>query len=168
MIGTENMLLNSGRDCWKIDRLQMSKCTVALDQTSTDWTDPACTPHPDILSPAQVPPPLPGGTETHSAAGLVLLSPQSSGVEEWERGRSSPPHSLRYHLKWECLPSAPPLCSHICSPSPISTSLRTPVLAQGLPLCSASARRSCPCELNNPYDFPATWHQNSWEGLHSM
>lgn len=37
-----------------------------------------------------------------------------------------------------------------------STSLRTPALDPGLPLCSASARRHHPCEFNNPCDFPAT------------
>lgn len=124
----------------------MSKCTIAPDQTSVDWMDPHLAHLTHASPPVLSSPPFPGGSETNSAPGLILLSPQGFSVEGWAAREevSTLLTMVTISHRDAFLGARPPhpLLTAATPDLPVTPSppWRTLTLAQGLPLCSASAR----------------------------
>ena len=142
-----------------------------LALTKLQWIGPTSPAHPTcILSPSQVPPPLllcyrpPSlkpprlqgrGVGAQEEVSTLLTSVTiSNGNTFWGLG---------------ILPLLP-----VATPDlKVTPLLPQLALAQGLPLCSASASptSTCPCGLNNSRDFPATWQseilgRSAFHGMH--
>lgn len=152
----------------------MSKCTIAPDQTSVDWMDP----HLAHLTPASPPllssPPFPGGSETNSAPGLILLSSQGFSVEGWAAWEevSTLLTMVTISHRDAFLGARPPhpLLTAATPDLPVTPSppWRTLTLAQGLPLCSASANADLTVHVGSTIPMPLQQVDNlkPSEGLH--